>query len=241
MGAVLRREWLRFLRAMGRAGLVRFIAIYFIVFGFVLPSSFDDPSAALAVFAVIPLYVAGPLAVDAFAGERERKTLETLLTAPLSSSKLLAGKALFPMITALVTTWSVMVLFTVWTAIRGVMLPGPGTFAAVILGGVFSASLGAVTGLHVSMKAKTVRSGQQWFSVTLLALVLGIPLALNFLLPQLPKSLLVSVAELFDGGLDSPGVLSLAALGLLICTTMWLSLQRRVKGLWTLNPSKGRR
>ena len=77
--------------------------------------------------------------------------------------------------------------------------------------------------------------------LALLALVLGIPLGINFLLPQLPKSFLVSVANLFEGGFRSPGVISLIALGLLVCMTMWLSLQRRVKGLWTLNPSKGRR
>lgn len=238
MKAVLRRDWLRFLRAMGRAGLIRFIAIYFVVFGFVLPSSFDNPTAAFIVFAVIPLYLAGPLAVDAFAGERERNTLETLLTAPLTPAALLRGKALFPVLTALATTWCVMGLFTLWTVARGGGLPGPGTILAVITGGCFSSVLGALTGLHVSMKAKTVRSGQQWFSVTLLALVLGIPVYLNFLLPHLPQGVVASTADLFSGGFLSTGVLILGGCGLLACGSMWLALKRRVLGLWILNPAK---
>jgi ABC-type Mn2+/Zn2+ transport system ATPase subunit len=55
-------------------------------------------TGAGAIIAVI-------LGSDAFAGERERRTLAPLLTAPISTSELLMGKAL-----GLITTWGVMYL-----------------------------------------------------------------------------------------------------------------------------------
>jgi len=241
MGAVLRREWLCFLSGMGRPGLIRFVAIYFVVFGFVLPGSLGDVTAAYVVFAFVPLYVAGPLAVDAFAGERERETLETLLSSPVTPRKLLGGKALFPLLFGLFTSWSVMGLFTVWSAIKGWEMPGIGLLIPVMAGGLFTAVLGSLTGLHVSLRAKSVRSGQQWFSIALLAMVLGIPMFARFILPRLPSGVLVSVGDLFRGGWGSAGVLFLEAGALLSCTVLWLTLRGRVGGLWRLNAAKGER
>jgi ABC-2 type transport system permease protein len=241
MGAVLRREWLCFLSGMGRPGLVRFVAIYFVVFGFVLPGSLGNVTAAYVVFAFVPLYVAGPLAVDAFAGERERATLETLLTSPVTPGKLLGGKMLFPLLFGLFTAWSVMGLFTVWSVIKGWELPGIGLLVPVMAGGVFTAVLGSLTGLHVSLRARSVRSGQQWFSIALLAMVLGMPLFAKFLLPRLPSGVLVSVGELFRGGWSSAGVLLLEAGALIACAILGLALRARVGSLWVLNPGKRER
>jgi len=238
MGAVLVREWLGFIRGMGRTGMVRFVAIYFVVFGFVLPSSLGDVTAAYVVFAFVPLYVAGPLAVDAFAGERERNTLETLLTSGVTPGDLLAGKALFSFLFGLFTSWSVMALYTAWSAIRGWEMPGMGLLLPVMAGGLFSSVLGCLTGLHVSMKARTVRSGQQWFSIALLVMVLGVPMFLRFILPHLPAGILTSLGELFMGGWSSTGVLLLSGAALIACTVLWLALRGRVGGLWRLNPGK---
>jgi ABC-type Na+ efflux pump permease subunit len=44
------------------------------------------------LFLIVPLIVAGGVAADSFAGERERKTLEALLHTPLTDLELFAGK-----------------------------------------------------------------------------------------------------------------------------------------------------
>lgn len=238
MKSVIRREWLRFYRAMGRFGLFRFIAIYVVIFGFVLPGSFDNPIAAFAVFAIIPLYIAGPLAVDAIAGERERNTLETLLTAPLSPIEFLGGKTLFSIMIAAGTSWMVLLLFTVWSVLRAKPLPSMPVFCAVLAGGLVSSLIGTLAGLHVSMKAKTVRSGQQWLAVVLMVIAFGIPLSTKFLIPYIPQSMRRSIALMFEGGWFSYGILLISAFAILVCTVLWLSLQRRVKGLWRLNTGK---
>lgn len=56
-------------------------------------------------FLLIPLLISGIITSDSFAGERERNTLETLLTAPLKEHELLLGKALTPFLPALLITW----------------------------------------------------------------------------------------------------------------------------------------
>ncbi|MCK4504009.1 MAG: ABC transporter permease subunit [Candidatus Aegiribacteria sp.] len=238
MKAVILREWLRFYRAMGKMGLYRFIAIYGIIFGFILPGSFDNPTAAFAVFALIPLYVAGPLAVDAIAGERERNTLETLLTAPLSPMEILGGKTLFSIMIAAGTSWMVLLLFTVWSIVRTKSLPSLPVFCAVLAGGLVSSVIGTLAGLHVSMKAKTVRSGQQWFAVVLMLIAFGIPLSIQFLIPYIPQSLMRRIALMFEGGWFSYGIILIVAFAVLVCAVLWLSLQRRIKGLWRLNPER---
>lgn len=235
MDAVLRREWLRYQRAMGKAGLVRFVALYVVIFGFVLPNSFDNPAAAFAVFAFIPLYVAGPLAVDAFVGERERNTLETLLTAPFSPAKLLWGKALFPVLVSTATVWLVMLLFSSYRLITGGKLPSVEVVVTVILAGLLTSFLGAVIGLHVSMKAKSVRSGLQWFSVFLLVIALGIPFLLSFLHPYIPLNIILWIKKIFSGGLFSMGSIIIASAVILICSIFWKTLEYRTQNLWKMN------
>jgi len=235
MGAVLRREWLRYQRAMGKAGLVRFAVLYIVVFGFILPNSFEHPAAAFAVFAFIPIYVAGPLAVDAFAGERERNTLETLLTAPLTPAQLLWGKALFPVLVSTATVWLVMLLFTSYRLISGGKLPGLETVITVMLAGILMSFMGAVIGLHVSMKAKSVRSGLQWFSVFLIMIALGIPAMVEFAYPYFPDTIKLRIESAFTGGLLSIGNLIAVFVIIAVCSVFWKTLKYRTRSLWIMN------
>ncbi len=236
---IVLREWLRFRRAMGRMGMIRFLGVYLAVFGLLVPGAFGDPSSAIVMFAVVPLYAAGPMAVDAFAGERERMTLETLLSSPVTPRELLRGKALFPVMLSLATTWSALLLFTVMTLLRGGTMPAPGAYGTVVLAGFFTAVIGSLAGLHTSLRVPTVRTGQQWFSVVLIVIVLGVPLFLKVLLPLLPPALLGTFERLFSGGWTSPGALLLTALLLLVCYVLWVTLSRRMRGLWRLNPERG--
>jgi len=60
----------------------------------------------LPFFLLIPLLISGIITADSFAGERERGTLESLLTAPISEWELFLGKVLTPFIPALLVTWA---------------------------------------------------------------------------------------------------------------------------------------
>ncbi len=66
----------------------------------------------LPFFLLIPLLMSGIITSDSFAGERERNTLEALLTTPIRDSELLLGKILTPFVPALFVTWASFLLLT---------------------------------------------------------------------------------------------------------------------------------
>ena len=66
----------------------------------------------LPFFLLIPLLMSGIITSDSFAGERERNTLEALLTTPIRDWELLLGKILTPFVPALLVTWTSFLLLT---------------------------------------------------------------------------------------------------------------------------------
>lgn len=62
---------------------------------------------------VIPLMVSAVLAADAFAGEKERRTLEALLHLPISDRDLFVAKVLSAFLPAVAITWIGAVLYAV--------------------------------------------------------------------------------------------------------------------------------
>ena len=235
MRAVLRREWLRYRSAMGRTGLLRFILIYGVVFGLFVPAQIDNPSAAFLVFALIPLYVSGPAAVDGFAGERERNTFETLVSSPVRPGQLVAGKLVFASILGTSVSLAVMILFSAWRLLKGAPMPSPAIVPVVVVIGAILSILGSSVGLHVSVRAKSVRSAMQWFSVVLLVVALGIPVSLSYLVPRLPTGILDSLGSLFREGWYSAGTLMLIAFTALVTAALCLLLRRRAANLWFVN------
>jgi len=71
----------------------------------------------LPFFLLIPLLVSGIITSDSFAGERERNTLEALLSAPVRPRDILLGKIMTPFFPALLVTWVSFALMT-WAASR---------------------------------------------------------------------------------------------------------------------------
>ena len=65
------------------------------------------------MFLIIPLMVASVIAADSFAGERERRTLESLLYTPTTDQELFIGKLLSAWLPALVVTLAGFVLYAV--------------------------------------------------------------------------------------------------------------------------------
>jgi ABC-type Na+ efflux pump permease subunit len=233
--AVLRREWLRYRSAMGRTGLLRFILIYGVVFGLFVPAQIDNPSAAFLVFALIPLYVSGPAAVDGFAGERERNTFETLVSSPVRPGQLVAGKLLFASVLGTSVSLAVMILFSAWRLLKDAPIPPPAIVPVVVVLGVILSLLGSAVGLNVSVRAKSVRSAMQWFSVVLLVVALGIPVSLSYLVPRLPAGVFDVLGSLFRNGWYSAGTLLLIAFTALVTAVLCMVLRKRAANLWFLN------
>ena len=68
-------------------------------------------------FLLIPLLISGIITSDSFAGERERNTLESLMSAPVRNHEVLFGKVLTPVFPALIVTWASFALLT-WAVSR---------------------------------------------------------------------------------------------------------------------------
>lgn len=136
--------------------------VFFPAFG---PAPWSDLGAAATFYFVLPSAMAGMAAADAFAGERERRTLETLLATPLSDAAIVVGKiataVLFGVGVGAATLLSAIVVTNLAFPAQRPLLP-PGWLAAGLLGGTAgSAFLVASCGVAISMRVLVARSAQQ--------------------------------------------------------------------------------
>jgi ABC-type Na+ efflux pump permease subunit len=87
--------------------------------------NFMAPPFFLMLATMVPITIAA----DAFAGERERKTLETLLALPLSSKDLFIGKALLPLSYGFGSAVAAFILISIATNLildgAAIAMPGP--------------------------------------------------------------------------------------------------------------------
>jgi ABC-2 type transport system permease protein len=158
------------LRALFSVGLLGVIWPWLIGAPFVssgLPVLFASATSAMYVSALVP---------DAFPGERERHTLETLLASRLPDSAILIGKlgatvgygygaALFMLLTGWLT-----VNFKVGA--QPLLLYNGSVLLSAIVFAALSASLMAALGALVSLRAATVKQAQQVLTTGVMLLVL---------------------------------------------------------------------
>lgn len=168
---VFRKEMKEWLHAKGGLATIFFnLLIYMGIFGVVLPLAqveiWKVPNQlTVFYFFFLPSMIASTTTADAFAGERERKTLETLLSTRLSDRAIFLGKL------AAVFVYTATMLFAVDLTVLTVaniadssphffMFPGETLF---VLGPVawiitlFAANLG----LFISLKVPSARIAQQ--------------------------------------------------------------------------------
>lgn len=182
--AVAWKEWKELLSwrssgARGRGGVS--ILIMVVVFGVVLPlqtgAEWVTSSLSLLSWAWVPILLVSSVIAQAFAGERERHTLETLLSTRLSDRAILLGKIL----AAVAYAWGLTMLSLVVGLITINVAFGEGRLllypARIAIGGtvltLLVASTVAAAGALVSLRASTVRQAQQTLSVVSLVLVFG--------------------------------------------------------------------
>lgn len=191
------------------------------------------------------LLVLGVVA-DSFAGERERKTLETLLATRLSDTAILLGKYAAAVGYALgMSLLSAIVgLLVVNANLAAKAAKAAETLAAntenpeilapplnyplavwvgIPLFALLTAGFAAGIGVHVSLRAPTVRQAQQALSMATLALTLGVAL----LIAATPPSWFRFLAETLRGG--TALALASATLAALVAADLALVLAARAR------------
>jgi ABC-2 type transport system permease protein len=133
------------------------------------------PAALVAVLAVIIIVP------ESFAGERERRTLETLLATRLSDSSIIYGKMLVAILSAMVLVAVILVLglvtVNVSTAHQGfLMYTATNLVFCVFISLVFATMITAI-GILISLKSETVQEATQ----TLAGAILVPPILIGML------------------------------------------------------------
>ncbi len=196
------KEWKEFLFSRGslRGGMMRLLVLA-LVFGVFLPvqtgRAWVESPIVLAYWTWVPLVLVTNVVADAFAGERERHTLETLLASRMPDRPILLGKV----IAAVVYGWAV----TMASLLLGLMavnvVHGHGQVLLypplVALGGtslsLLMAGLAASAGVLVSLRSPTVRQAAQTLSMATMFLVFVPIIGVNMLRQALPAA---SLAQL---------------------------------------------
>ena len=129
------------------------------------------------LFLIVPLMVSAVLAADAFAGEKERKTLESLLHLPISDAELFYAKLLTAFIPAMVVSWAGFVCFSVvantvaWPVLHRVFVPTRLWLVLIVWMAPAVAALGLAVMVRVSARARTSQEANQLGGAVILPLI----------------------------------------------------------------------
>jgi ABC-2 type transport system permease protein len=158
-----------------------------------LPSQLADPIASLPqeeqlltlvlgyllapLFLIVPLMVSAVLAADAFAGEKERRTMETLLHLPISDRDLFIAKFLTGFLPAVAVSWIGFVCFAVvangvsWGIVDGLLVPNRLWLVVIFWVAPAVATLGLGIMVRVSARCRTTQEANQLGGAVILPLI----------------------------------------------------------------------
>ena len=204
---VMWKEWKVMLsHGVGRGRLTPVVLIG--VFGVFMPlqtgRGWIESPQVLLYWVWVPIFLVSSIVADAFAGERERHTLETLLASRLSDRAILLGKTC----AAVSYGWGlalislVLGLVTLNLSESGdglLMYPNIVALGAVGLS-LLSAWLAAGAGVLISLRAATVRQAQQTLSIATM-LLLFVPIVGLQALPPEGKERLFALIQGGDMGM----------------------------------------
>ncbi len=136
------------------------------------------------IFMTMPIFTAAVIAADSFAGEKERKTSEALLSTPISTSELLIGKTAASFIPAVLLTLAVFAIYgsvtnyLAFKAFNSYVLPTTSWLLMIVISPFLSlAAIGIV--VLVSAHVQGIKEAQQISSLLILP-VLVLPFASIF-------------------------------------------------------------
>ncbi len=167
------------------------ILIAVFVFGFFIPyrggTRYIENPMSLIVPSIVPVLVIMGFVTDAFAGERERHTLETLLASRLSDDAILIGKMITAVLFALGVSIGMLFLGMVGANVSSghsglLTFPVDRIVAALLFNFLLSLVVSSA-GVLVSLRAATVRQAMQTLSVGFMVVFYGLVLGVPFLIP----------------------------------------------------------
>ena len=153
------------------------------------------------LFLIVPLMVASVLAADAFAGEKERRTLEGLLHLPIADRDLFYAKVAGAFVPAVLVSWVGWVCFTVvanviaWPVMERIFLPTWLWGVVILWVAPAVAALGMGIMVRVSARAKTTQEANQLGGAVVLPLIfLAVGQSTGLLLVTIPIAFAVGAA-----------------------------------------------
>jgi ABC-2 type transport system permease protein len=129
------------------------------------------------LFLIVPLMVSAVLAADAFAGEKERKTLETLLHLPVRDQDLYTAKLLTAFVPAVSVAWVGFLLYAIvsnaiaWSVMHRVYVPTAQWLVMILWVAPAVAALGLGIMVRVSARAQTAQGANQLGGAVIFPLV----------------------------------------------------------------------
>jgi len=126
----------------------------------------------LAVLSLVGASLAVPLGADAFAGEKERHSWETLLCLPLARGQLFAGKVLGVLPFPLIVGWLGQSLALLVSSLSGgLQTAAPSEWIFPLLLTPFLALFFCFLSVLISLRCETVRGAAQLTGLSLLILI----------------------------------------------------------------------
>jgi ABC-2 type transport system permease protein len=119
------------------------------------------------LFLIVPLMVSSVLAADTFAGEKERKTLETLLHLPVRDRDLYVAKLLSTFVPSTAVSWLGFTVFCIvsnvvcWPVMGRVFLPTVTWMIVIVWLAPAVAALGLGVMVRVSIRVENTQEAQQ--------------------------------------------------------------------------------
>lgn len=153
------------------------------------------------LFLIVPLMVSSVLAADAFAGEKERRTLESLLHLPASDRELFLAKVGGAVVPALAVSWTGFALFAVvantvaWPVLHRIFVPTRLWLVVIFWVAPAVAFLGLGVMVRVSARARTAQEANQLGGAVILPLIfLAVGQSTGLLLVTVPVAAAVGAA-----------------------------------------------
>ena len=206
---VMLKEWKELSLWDGGWSSILSLAAFVALIGVFLPWQVGPPWITapwvMLFWSWMPLFLVTTITADSFAGERERRTLETLLATRLPDWAILFGKvgAAVAWVWAgtLICLPTGVVTVNLSRPTGGLLLYEPGGVVGIAAVALLAGVLGSALGVLVSLRASSVRQAQQTLTVCVLSFFM-LPL---FGLKLLPAAWLGRLLDLFMAG-DTAGV-----------------------------------
>lgn len=148
------------------------------------------------LFLIVPMMVSAVLAADTFAGEKDRRTLESLLHLPVGDRELMLGKILATFVPSVAVSWIGFLFYAVivngvsWQVTHRIFVPTGQWLVVIFWVGPAVAVVGLGVMVRVSARARSSQEANQLGGAVVLPLiVLAVGQSTGLLLVSVPAAL----------------------------------------------------